>query len=153
MHVRPTYTVLMLLAVFALTTAFIPTPAKTQEIKQAPPEPIYEVNPGERPGFILSPGYWRWNGTRHVWRPARWVAIREGYLWTPDRWEQRGDKWTLAAGHWAPDPAYVDIEEDVSSQSVSATETRAAEPVKKYTKRVRKPDYSDPTQYPRYIRR
>ena len=123
-----------------------------------PPEPIYELDLGEREDHILSPGYWMWNGKQHVWMHARWIEKREGFVWVPDQWQRRGDKWYLAAGHWVEDEDYEVAEADIQPEPKPAMP--AAETAKKSTpkkaaakKRVRKLNYRDPVKWPRPTRR
>ena len=61
------------------------------EVERAPPP---------RPGYIWAPGYWRWQGNRHVWTDGRWLRERPGYRWVPDRWEPHGRMYRLVQGHW-----------------------------------------------------
>lgn len=97
-------------SVQAKTAAQAPIPA--------PPEPVFEVEPGERPGYTWSPGYWQWNGARHVWTSGQWIANRPGYTWMPNGWERRGDTWRFARGHW----------EKSSEEAVEEEETAENEP-------------------------
>ena len=127
------------------------------DTKLPPPAPIYEVDPGERPGYVLSPGYWLWDGKNHVWQHSRWVEKREGYVWVPDQWEQRGDKWHLNAGRWEEDEDYEDARADTPSEvkSPDAVKAEPAPKLKKHTKpkRVRKTNYRDPILWPSPHRR
>jgi hypothetical protein len=66
----------------------------------APPAPQYEVVPSIAPGYIWAPGYWAWNGDRHIWIRGRPIVQREGYRWEPDRWEQRGNGYYRHEGRW-----------------------------------------------------
>ena len=71
------------------------TPAAAQvelnvSIGVPPPAPVYEVVPVPRVGYVWAPGYYRWDGGRHVWIAGRWMEERRGYHWVPDRWA-RGD--------------------------------------------------------------
>lgn len=138
--------------IFSATTSLQQASASEQNILQPPPEPVYEVDPGERPGFILSPGYWRWNGTHHVWVRSRWIPARPGYSWIPDRWEQQGNEWHFSAGHWQPNDAVAVVTED---EEVVA-EPEETKPVAKGKPQPRnhhrkKIDYSDTTKWPRVI--
>jgi hypothetical protein len=67
----------------------------------APPAPIVEVRPAGPPNGVWIPGYWQWNGTRHVWVSGRWSAPKVGMHWQPDHWEHRGNQWALVHGRWA----------------------------------------------------
>ena len=67
-----------------------------------PPPPRYEVVPPPRRGFVWAPGYWRWDGRRHVWMTGSWIRARPGYRYVPPRWERgpRGD-WQFRPNQWA----------------------------------------------------
>lgn len=66
-----------------------------------PPPPRYEVVPPPRYGYAWAPGYWRWNGYRHVWVRGTWMRARPGYRYVPPRWERgpRGD-WQMRPYRW-----------------------------------------------------
>jgi len=69
-----------------------------------PPPARVEVVPAPRPGYVWAPGYWAWEGRRHVWREGRWIGERHGYHWVPGHWAEhqgpRGARWHFEAGHW-----------------------------------------------------
>ena len=69
----------------------------------APPAPRYEVVPAPRHGYVWAPGYWAWDGRRHVWRSGSWMKERHGEHWVAHNWEQRGDRWYFHGGHWDRD--------------------------------------------------
>ncbi len=69
-------------------------------IDVAPPALPYEVIPPPRAGFVWAPGYWRWEGQRHVWVRGDWVAVRPGYVYHQARWERHHDGWHLHEGYW-----------------------------------------------------
>jgi len=71
-------------------------------IPVAPPPVIYEPPPPPPAayGYVWIPGYWGWNGDRHVWIRGRYSYGRPGYAWRPDRWEQHGDRWHHVSGDW-----------------------------------------------------
>src|SRR3990170_492151 len=54
------------------------------DINIGPPPPPVVVVPALRPGYAWAPGYWHWDGRRHVWREGRWIRERPGYVWVPD---------------------------------------------------------------------
>jgi hypothetical protein len=83
-----------------------PTHEPTIEIATPPPEARDESSPGDRNGYRWSKGFWGWNGKRHVWYPGYWVKERVGYKWIDDCWQQHGEKWQLARGHYEEDPDY-----------------------------------------------
>lgn len=55
----------------------------------APPAPRYEAVPAIAPGYVRAPGYWGWNGYRHIWVRSRTMTQRVGYRWETDHWKQR----------------------------------------------------------------
>jgi len=75
-------------------------------ISLAPPPPQYELVPAIQPGYVWAPGYWGWNGERHVWVRGRPIVQRTGYVWSPDRWEQRNGGYYRHQGNWERDPGY-----------------------------------------------
>ncbi|MFM9890960.1 MAG: YXWGXW repeat-containing protein [Rickettsiales bacterium] len=132
------------------------------EATRPPPEPRDEILPGERPGHAWTAGYWNWNGSRYVWQPGDWVALREGYDWVPASWEQRGENWKLNPGHWEANEDYVDasespeviaaqaqVEAAANAHKTAYKKTLARKPVPRARKKI---DYSDRTQWPRYIK-
>ncbi len=95
----------MLLLAVAATTASTVTMARTDvgvSVNIGPPPVVYETAPPPRVGYVWAPGYWAWNGHRHVWHRGYWLHERRGYAWAPHHWEQRGDRWYLNQGRWAP---------------------------------------------------
>ena len=94
----------LLLALSAVTA-----PAMAQiniHINVGPPPMQYEAVPVMAPGYAWAPGYWAWNGDRHVWVRGRVILERVGYRWSPDRWEQREQIYYRHPGRWEPDPGY-----------------------------------------------
>jgi len=92
--------------------AYQPPPPPVEEVvvDTPPPPPIVEVQPAMPfGGAVWVPGYWHWNGSRHMWVSGRWSARPAGYGWEEGRWEHRGDgKWVQRPGHWhAAAPAAV----------------------------------------------
>ena len=94
----------ILLAAVALSAAIVslPTTARTfVEIQVAPPPPRVEVVPPPRLNYQWAPGYWRWNGRRHVWIRGVWVPVRRGFHWEASAWVQGpSGRWHLVPGHW-----------------------------------------------------
>jgi hypothetical protein len=85
------------------TVVYEPPPAPPAvEIESAPPEPIVEVRPAVPfAGAVWIPGYWQWNGVRHLWVGGRWSAPRPGWGWEPHRWERGpGGRWHFVHGGW-----------------------------------------------------
>jgi hypothetical protein len=78
-----------------------PEPAQPVEVEAAPPPPIVEARTAAPfGGAVWIPGYWQWNGGRHVWVGGRWSAGRAGMMWEPAHWEQRGHHHRFVPGHW-----------------------------------------------------
>jgi hypothetical protein len=79
-----------------------PPPATVVEIQTAPPAPIVEVRPAPPlRGAVWIPGYWQWNGQRHMWIGGRWSAPRAGFRWEPDHWVHGDHGWRVEHGRWA----------------------------------------------------
>jgi hypothetical protein len=92
-------------AVVLSTAAFFPVAAQAQVgvnlvIGNAPPPPRYEVVPAPRRGSEWIPGYWNWNGRRHVWVNGHWERVRSGYYYEPASWVQVDNGWRLQRGGW-----------------------------------------------------
>ena len=66
----------------------------------APPEPRYELVPAPRAGYAWAPGFWQWDGQRHVWAQGHWIAVRPGFFWVADRWNARDGRHFYEPGHW-----------------------------------------------------
>ncbi len=56
--------------------------------------------PPPQPAYVWAPGYWRWDGYRHVWIEGHYIAPRRGFVWIPDHWVQRGPHYRFVPGHW-----------------------------------------------------
>ena len=67
------------------------------------PTPVYEAVPVPRAGYVWAPGFWGWEGSRHVWHAGNWMPERHGYHWVPDRWAQVHGGWHHEVGHWDHD--------------------------------------------------
>jgi hypothetical protein len=94
----------ILLAAIALSAAMVSLPVAARafvEIQVAPPAPRVEVVPPPRPNYVWTPGYWRWNGRRHIWINGVWVPARRGFHWEPAAWAQGPNgRWHLVPGRW-----------------------------------------------------
>lgn len=73
------------------------------DIGTPPPAHRYEVVQELRPGYVLVPGFWFWDGHRHRWAKAHWVEARPGHHWAEAHWEQRGRRHHFEPGRWEPD--------------------------------------------------
>jgi len=81
-----------------------PPPVQEVAVETAPPAPIEEVRPAAPfVGALWIPGFWHWQGGRHVWVAGRWSATPAGHAWEADRWDHRKDgHWVHRPGHWHP---------------------------------------------------
>jgi len=99
--VRPA-TILPALAAALLLGSMKPASAGIGiEVQIAPPPPPAVVVPPPRVGFVWAPGYWQWNGQRHVWVEGRWLRTRPGFHWVPEHWAGRRGHYRFVSGHWA----------------------------------------------------
>lgn len=66
-----------------------------------PPPPRDEAVPAVRRGHLWTPGYWHWNGSRHIWVKGKYVRARDGYYWREPAWAQLDSgHWRLERGRW-----------------------------------------------------
>ena len=100
MHNIPRMMIVTALAASALVAPAVSQARTDVSITIGPPPPIVEVVPAPRYGYVWAPGYWDWNGHRHVWHKGYYVRERSGYRWEPHRWVQDGDRWRMDRGHW-----------------------------------------------------
>lgn len=97
-----------LLLATVLAAAAIPASAQvTINIGVSPPPVQQEVIPVLPPTQTWAPGYWAWNGDRHVWVRGRAMNKRDGYRWAPDNWVQTGNGYSRQPGYWVRDTNYV----------------------------------------------
>ena len=100
----------ILLAALLAGAAAAPAVAQVSiNINLAPPQPQYEVVPVLAPNRVWAPGYWAWNGDRHIWMRGRSISKRDGYRWAPDRWEQRGGSYYRQPGNWVREVQYAPV--------------------------------------------
>ena len=70
------------------------------DINIAPPAPRVIEAPPPRPGFVWAPGYYRWDGHRHVWVDGHFMRERHGSHWVPEHWDERHGRYHFEPGHW-----------------------------------------------------
>ncbi|OWK41889.1 YXWGXW repeat-containing protein [Fimbriiglobus ruber] len=87
---------------FAATTEF---PVAGPVVPKAPPQPIEEMPPDQRPAgpnVQWLPGYWHWDEERndYIWICGFWRVSPPGKVWVPGSWREVpcGVQW--AAGFW-----------------------------------------------------
>ncbi len=87
--------------------SLVPTAANAQYtaiVATAPPPPLQEAIPADRPGYVWSPGHYQWRGNQYVWVRGHWLVDRAGYEYQEPRWVQRGNgEWVLVGGDWIPE--------------------------------------------------
>jgi len=64
------------------------------------PPPLRIERVGVRVGYAWAPGYWRWNGHRHVWVGGYWVPARAGYRYVGAGWVRVGPDWRFRRARW-----------------------------------------------------
>ncbi|HEX8601763.1 MAG TPA: thrombospondin type 3 repeat-containing protein [Pseudoduganella sp.] len=99
------------------SAAFVPTQAVAQVgvnvIIGTPPPPVrWEAAPQPRRGYVWAPGYWDWNGHRHVWRGGQYLAERPGYAYAAPRWVEYGGRWRYEQARWNPYGPRGDLDRD-----------------------------------------
>lgn len=72
-------------------------------VNTAPPPPRVERVPAARRGYVWTPGYWNWQGKRHVWVKGSYVRERRGYTYRPHEWVERDGRWQMQRGRWDRD--------------------------------------------------
>ncbi len=66
-----------------------------------PPPPMrVEVVPAPRVGYIWAPGFWSWDGHRHVWFAGGWEAERADHNFVAARWVDGPGGWHFVPAHW-----------------------------------------------------
>jgi hypothetical protein len=97
---------LLLAAVLASAAAAPAIAQVTINIGVSPPPVQQEVIPVLPPTQTWAPGYWAWNGDRHVWVRGRAITKRDGYRWAPDSWVQTGNGYSRQPGYWVRDTSH-----------------------------------------------
>jgi hypothetical protein len=96
----------VLLAAGTIVATAIPLPglaAANIDLSFGPPPPRYEVVPPPRSGFVWAPGYWSWDGHRHVWHHGHWVRARPGHVYRAPYWVEHNGHWTYRESRWDRD--------------------------------------------------
>jgi hypothetical protein len=109
------------LATVSLTAAVLLTAACAQRDINAPPvvhRPLFEstyshdlVSPREPPKFVIEPvrerpgyvwthSYYRWDGHDYVHVPSEWIPAKSDSRYVDATWERHGDGWHFKPGHW-----------------------------------------------------
>ena len=70
------------------------------DIGTPPPPPVQEAVPQVPAGFFWIPGYWYWDGHRHLWADGHLERSRPGYRWVAPRWDNHGQYHHYEPGRW-----------------------------------------------------
>jgi hypothetical protein len=68
-----------------------------------PPLPVYVQPEIPAPGYLWTPGYWRWDpaGADYFWVPGTWMSPPAvGLLWTPGYWGWGNGGYFWHTGYW-----------------------------------------------------
>ena len=81
----------------------LPTAADAQVsivLQNGPPQPVYEVVPAARPGYVWAPGHHQWRNNQYVWTTGQWYRERPGYNFQGAQWVQRNGRWVMTGNDW-----------------------------------------------------
>ena len=97
----------MLIAALIAAPLFVAQAAHAQSfdlrIGTPPPPPRVIVAPRPRPGYVWAPGYWNWNGRRHVWVDGRYYRNRPHMHYVGPEWRPDGGAYGFRRGGWVHD--------------------------------------------------
>jgi hypothetical protein len=91
----------------AWSQAVIAAPAAAPEIivvEVAPPPARQEAIPPAREGYVWAPGYWNYDGSRHVLVEGHHVPSQAGMVYVAPTWEERSGRYALRGERWEKDP-------------------------------------------------
>ncbi len=91
----------------AFAEPVIYNPAAGPIVPQAPPGPIEELPPDQRPAgdnVEWMPGYWQWDEERqdYLWVSGIWRVMPPGRQWVPGYWQNTRQGYQWVSGYWAP---------------------------------------------------
>jgi hypothetical protein len=80
-------------------------PTPTTVVPKAPPPPVPELPPGEKPegaNVQWIPGYWGWDPEKkdYLWVSGLWRNVPPDRKWTTGYWNKAGDGWQWTPGYW-----------------------------------------------------
>ena len=93
---------LALLLCVGITACASAAPRARVYVRVAPPAAVVEVRGiAPAPGHVWIAGYHRWEHSRYVWVPGRWMAPpRARAVWVPGHWQHTRNGWYWVDGHW-----------------------------------------------------
>lgn len=82
------------------------TPEPGPVAAKAPPDPIDELPPDQKPegdDVEWIPGYWGWDdeAKEYLWVSGFWRDMPPGRRWVPGTWQEAADGWHWTPGFWA----------------------------------------------------
>ena len=100
MYVRKTLLAIALASAFVAPLA-VHAASVIVDVDVAPPAPVYERMPA-REGFIVTPGYYRFDGERreHTWVKGAYVPERRGERYVASEWRAQDGRYHFNEGHW-----------------------------------------------------
>ena len=89
----------------AFASPFSATPEPGEVIDQAPPQPINEIAPDQRPvgdHVVWIPGYWGWDPEpgEFIWISGLWRNVPEDRRWVPGYWTETQGGFQWVPGLW-----------------------------------------------------
>src|SRR5215471_4572231 len=89
----------------AYATSITQSPAAGPLIPKAPPQPIEELPPDQKPegeNIQWIPGYFAWEDDKsdYIWISGFWRQPPPGRQWMPGAWRQEGNSWQWTSGFW-----------------------------------------------------
>ena len=100
MNGRKTFLAIALASAFAAPLA-VNAAVVVVDVDVAPPAPVYERMPA-REGFIITPGYYRYDAERreHTWVKGDYQRERRGERYVASEWRAQDGRYHFNEGHW-----------------------------------------------------
>ncbi|HZT78787.1 MAG TPA: hypothetical protein VFA26_01075 [Gemmataceae bacterium] len=93
-------------------------PQPTKAVPKAPPKPLDELPPEEKPegNAVWIGGYWAWDDERNdfLWVSGVWRVPPPGKHWVPGYWREDREKWQWVPGMWLAAPQKEGAEQQVT---------------------------------------
>ncbi len=91
----------------AFATPVVFNPAAGPIVPKAPPGPIEELPPDQKPrgdNVEWMPGYWQYDEDRqdYLWVSGIWRVMPPGRQWVPGYWQNVAGGFQWVSGYWAP---------------------------------------------------
>jgi hypothetical protein len=93
-------------------------PEPTALVPKAPPQPIRELPPEQKPegNVVWIPGYWAWDAERSSfwWVSGTWRVPPPGKRWVGGYWRPVGEQWQWVPGFWTEPVASTEASQEVT---------------------------------------